>query len=117
MATTNGRRVDRGRRAHETGLASNPYTLASALEAIVDRSGGLLKKQTVGPGHVARAASNGTTNLSVNALQQHLVEIDLYLADIQQMVEVGIRATEDLRRCNDPTYYRLPAGGLGDADV
>jgi hypothetical protein len=26
------------------------------------------------------------------------------------MVEVGIRATQDLRRCNDPSYYRLPAG-------
>ncbi len=69
-----------------------------------------MKKETMRLRHTATADSNGTSKLSKTTLQENLDEVDLNLADIQQMVEVGIRATQDLRRGNDPSYYRLPAG-------
>ena len=60
---------------------------------------------------MAEADSNDTTNLSGLALQHQLRldEIGLNLADIEQIVWVGIRATQDLRRSQDPAYYHMPS--------
>jgi hypothetical protein len=55
-----------------------------------------------------KAKTDPTPNLHLQH-QRCLDEFDLNLADIRQMVLVGLGAAQDLRRCeDDPGYYQLP---------